>query len=42
MFTKMQGMSWTSGMCRGTLSCSIVEGTTFKAVYIISHEIGHK
>ncbi|XP_064094303.1 A disintegrin and metalloproteinase with thrombospondin motifs adt-2-like [Macrobrachium nipponense] len=35
------GLAWVSGMCHPTYSCTINEGTSFEAVYVITHEMGH-
>ncbi|XP_071516107.1 A disintegrin and metalloproteinase with thrombospondin motifs 3-like [Panulirus ornatus] len=35
------GLAWVAGMCHPIYSCTINEGTSFEAVYVITHEMGH-
>ena len=35
------GLAWAGTMCYRYYSCSVSEGTSFGAAYIITHEIGH-
>lgn len=35
------GIAWLSTMCLNSLSCSVIEGSTFGATFITTHEIGH-
>ncbi|XP_045593336.2 A disintegrin and metalloproteinase with thrombospondin motifs adt-2 [Procambarus clarkii] len=39
--TTVIGLAWVSGMCQARYSCTINEGTSFEAVYVITHEMGH-
>ncbi|XP_053639440.1 A disintegrin and metalloproteinase with thrombospondin motifs adt-2 isoform X2 [Cherax quadricarinatus] len=39
--TTVIGLAWVSGMCQSRYSCTINEGTSFEAVYVITHEMGH-
>ncbi|XP_076346368.1 A disintegrin and metalloproteinase with thrombospondin motifs adt-1-like [Tachypleus tridentatus] len=39
--TKVIGLAWVNGMCRENYSCSISEGNTFEAGFVIAHEMGH-
>ncbi|XP_076322583.1 A disintegrin and metalloproteinase with thrombospondin motifs adt-1-like [Tachypleus tridentatus] len=38
---KVIGLAWVNGMCRSEYSCSISEGGTFEAGFVIAHEMGH-
>ncbi|XP_069985441.1 A disintegrin and metalloproteinase with thrombospondin motifs adt-2, partial [Penaeus vannamei] len=40
-FDSVIGLAWVAGMCHPTYSCTINEGTSFEAVYVITHEMGH-
>ncbi|XP_068241171.1 A disintegrin and metalloproteinase with thrombospondin motifs 20-like [Palaemon carinicauda] len=35
------GLAWVSGMCRPSISCTMNEGRSFMAVYVVAHEMGH-
>ncbi|XP_066968413.1 LOW QUALITY PROTEIN: uncharacterized protein [Macrobrachium rosenbergii] len=35
------GLAWVSGMCRPSISCTMNEGRSFMAVYVVAHELGH-
>ncbi|XP_071527364.1 A disintegrin and metalloproteinase with thrombospondin motifs 1-like isoform X2 [Panulirus ornatus] len=35
------GLAFVGGMCSSSFSCTINEGTSFAAAYIIAHEMGH-
>lgn len=38
---KVLGLAWVNGMCRNRYSCTISEGTSFEAAFVIAHEMGH-
>lgn len=38
---KVVGLGWIGGMCHPQHSCSLSEGTSFQAAFIIAHEMGH-
>ncbi|KAB7505996.1 A disintegrin and metalloproteinase with thrombospondin motifs 16, partial [Armadillidium nasatum] len=38
---KVIGLAWVGGMCNAFYSCTINEGTSFEAQFVIAHEIGH-
>ncbi|CAL8069888.1 unnamed protein product [Orchesella dallaii] len=35
------GIAWFSTMCINSLSCSLIEGSSFGSTFITAHEIGH-
>nr|XP_053639413.1 uncharacterized protein LOC128693667 [Cherax quadricarinatus] len=35
------GLAWVGGMCRPSISCTMNEGRSFVAVYVVAHEMGH-
>ncbi|KAG7154575.1 A disintegrin and metalloproteinase with thrombospondin motifs adt-2-like [Homarus americanus] len=35
------GLAWVGGMCRPSVSCTMNEGRSFSAVYVVAHEMGH-
>ncbi|XP_054720275.1 A disintegrin and metalloproteinase with thrombospondin motifs adt-1-like [Uloborus diversus] len=38
---KVLGLAWVSGMCRPKHSCTLNEGSSFEAAFVIAHEMGH-
>ena len=36
------GLAWVGGMCKPQISCTMNEGYSFIAVYVVAHEMGHK
>ncbi|KAG8196496.1 hypothetical protein JTE90_012312 [Oedothorax gibbosus] len=38
---KVLGLAWVNGMCRPKHSCTLNEGSSFEAAFVIAHEIGH-
>nr|XP_027233074.1 uncharacterized protein LOC113824534 isoform X2 [Penaeus vannamei] len=39
--TGVIGLAWVSGMCKPSISCTMNEGRSFMAVYVVAHEMGH-
>ncbi|CAL1295322.1 unnamed protein product [Larinioides sclopetarius] len=38
---KVLGLAWVNGMCRPKHSCTLNEGSSFEAAFVIAHEMGH-
>ncbi|KAI1280547.1 A disintegrin and metalloproteinase with thrombospondin motifs 6 [Halotydeus destructor] len=38
---KVLGLAWVNGMCKPTYSCTLNEGKSFEAAFVIAHEMGH-
>ncbi|XP_022657909.1 A disintegrin and metalloproteinase with thrombospondin motifs adt-1-like isoform X4 [Varroa destructor] len=38
---KVLGLAWVNGMCRCDYSCTINEGNSAEAAFVIAHEMGH-
>ncbi|OQR66332.1 A disintegrin and metalloproteinase with thrombospondin motifs 18-like, partial [Tropilaelaps mercedesae] len=38
---KVLGLAWVNGMCRCEYSCTINEGNSAEAAFVIAHEMGH-
>ncbi|XP_015790631.2 A disintegrin and metalloproteinase with thrombospondin motifs adt-1-like [Tetranychus urticae] len=38
---KVLGLAWVNGMCKPTYSCTLNEGKSFEASFVIAHEMGH-
>lgn len=38
---KVLGLAWVNGMCRPQHSCTLNEGSSFEAAFVIAHEMGH-
>ncbi|CAG2106554.1 unnamed protein product [Medioppia subpectinata] len=38
---KVLGLAWVNGMCKPAYSCTLNEGKSFEAAFVIAHEMGH-
>ncbi|XP_074594116.1 ADAMTS metallopeptidase stall [Brevipalpus obovatus] len=38
---KVLGLAWVNGMCKPSYSCTLNEGKSFEAAFVIAHELGH-
>ncbi|RWS03174.1 disintegrin and metalloproteinase with thrombospondin motifs 7-like protein 1 [Dinothrombium tinctorium] len=38
---KVLGLAWVNGMCKPHYSCTLNEGKSFEAAFVIAHEMGH-
>lgn len=36
------GLAWVNGMCKPAYSCTLNEGKSFEAAFVIAHEMGHR
>lgn len=38
---KVLGLAWVNGMCKPSYSCTLNEGKSFEAAFVIAHEMAH-
>lgn len=41
-YRQIKGLAWVNGMCKPTYSCTLNEGKSFEASFVIAHEMGHR
>ncbi|GFY59789.1 a disintegrin and metalloproteinase with thrombospondin motifs 12 [Trichonephila inaurata madagascariensis] len=41
MTPNRKSLAWVNGMCRPKHSCTLNEGSSFEAAFVIAHEMGH-
>lgn len=42
VMSDLTGLAWVNGMCKPTYSCTLNEGKSFEAAFVIAHEMGHR